>query len=88
MLKSTKKHLTNAKIKLPLSTHKIIKICQLITKQCFFTFNNQHYRQKFGLPMGSPLSGVLACLFLEFLESDSFKNIFLTNSSYFRYIDD
>ena len=46
------------------------------------------YKQKFGLPMGSPLCGVLACLFLEFLESGPFQYILPNNSNFFRYIDD
>ena len=38
--------------------------------------------------MGKPLSGVLPCLFLEFLESVPFKYRLPINASYFRYIDD
>ena len=38
--------------------------------------------------MGSPLSGVLACVYLEFLESGPFKYIILNTAHYFRYIDD
>ena len=38
--------------------------------------------------MGNPLSCVLACLFLEFLESGPFKYRLHINSTYFRYIDD
>ena len=38
--------------------------------------------------MGSPLCGVLAFLYLEFLESDPFKYIIPNTVCYFRYIDD
>ena len=38
--------------------------------------------------MGSPLSGVLACLYLEFLEFQPFKHILPNDIQYFRYIDD
>ena len=38
--------------------------------------------------MGSPLSGVLACIYLEFLESGPFKYIIPNTSHYSRYIDD
>ena len=38
--------------------------------------------------MGSPLSGVLACIYLEFLESGPFKHIIPNTAHYFRYIDD
>ena len=37
--------------------------------------------------MGNPLSRVLACPFLEFLESSSFKYRLSSNTTYFRYID-
>ena len=38
--------------------------------------------------MGSPLSGVLTCIYQEYLESGPFKYIIPSNSNYFRYIDD
>ena len=37
--------------------------------------------------MGNPLSGLRASLFLEFLESGSFKYRLPSNTIYFRYID-
>ena len=37
--------------------------------------------------MGSPLSGILACLFLEFQESQPFKYILSKDIHFFRYID-
>ena len=43
--------------------------------------------KKFGLPMGSPLSGVLARQFLEFLETSLFKFIIPQDSNIFLYID-
>ena len=47
----------------------VINICKHITNMTYFKFNNKFYKQKYGLPMGNPLSRVLAGLFLEFLES-------------------
>lgn len=38
--------------------------------------------------MGSPLSGVMACIVLEFPESGPFQNILPKQSTCFRYIDD
>ena len=73
---------------LKLSKKKIIKLVQLCTASCHFTFKDTAYTQIRGLPMGSPLSGVLACLFLEKLESGPFKSIIPRNSTYLRYIDD
>ena len=48
----------NTTFSLPIS--KLIKICTLCTSYCYFQYNNTFYKQKFGLPMGSPLSRVLA----------------------------
>ena len=81
-------HLDNIEAELDLPTDKIIRICTLITNQCYFTYDNKYYKQKLGLPMGSPVSGVLACLFLEFLESGPFSYILPKTTTYFRYIDD
>ena len=72
----------------PLPISKLIKICTLCTSHCYFKHNNTFYKQKFGLPMGSPLSGVLACIYLEFLKSGPFKYIIPNTAHYFRYIDD
>ena len=38
-----------------------------------FQYNNIFYKEKFCLPMGYLLIGVLACIYLEFLESGPFK---------------
>ncbi len=38
--------------------------------------------------MSSPLRGILACLFLEFLEANPFKHILPNDIQYFRYIAD
>ena len=64
----------------------LINICQHITNITYFKFNNKFYKQKYGFPMGNPLRGILACLFLEFLESGSFKYRLPSNTSYIDYI--
>ena len=56
------------------------------TSDCYFQYNIFR-KQKFGLLMGSPLSRVLACIYLEFLELSPFKLIILNSARYFRYID-
>lgn len=54
----------------------------------FFEFAGEEYQQISGLAMGSPLSAVLACLFLETLESDHYKDIIDRHSTWLRYVDD
>ena len=41
------------------------EILKSIFENCYFTYNNNFYKQKKGLPMGSPLSPALADLVLE-----------------------
>ena len=42
-----------------ISVSKLIKIIELCINQRFFKYNNTYYIQKFGFPMGSPLSGII-----------------------------
>lgn len=70
----------------------IYNLFDLCIKQNFCTFNNQCYCYNEGLPMGSPLSGLLADIFLNNIENNKImndnnpfkKNIILWQ----RYVDD
>ena len=53
-----------------------------------FTFQGEEYSQHSGLAMGSPLSPVAACLFMETLEEEHFKEIMGTKTTWMRYVDD
>ena len=55
----------------PLPINNLINIWKHITNMAYFKFN-KFYKQKYGLLVGNPLSRVLVCLFLEFLESIPF----------------
>jgi hypothetical protein len=78
-----------------LSKEKILDTCRLaklITKQNYFQFNGKYYIQNEGLAMGSPLSGILAEIYL-----NDFENKHIMNhdnkfrdkiSYYYRYVDD
>ena len=73
------------------SINELMHILELVLDQNYFTHNNQYFSQKNGLAMGSPLSGLLADIYL-----NNFKNSFiLTNNKhknniifYGRYVDD
>ena len=80
-------HLRKSNTTFPLLISKLIKICTLCTSHCYFQYTNIFYKQKFGLPMGSLLSGVLACNYQEFLESGPFKCIIPNTTCYIRYIN-
>jgi hypothetical protein len=53
----------------------------------YFSFNGQVFRQKEGLPMGSSISGILAILFMDRLETIALSS-HLSISPYKRYVDD
>jgi len=60
----------------------------IILNSTFFRFNNKYYEQIFGLPMGSPLSPVLADLVIQDLEKNIFQNLNTHIFFYYRYMDD
>ncbi|XP_076052753.1 uncharacterized protein LOC143032171 [Oratosquilla oratoria] len=50
----------------------------------FCTFNGKTYRQHDGLPMGSPLSAIAACLAMEILEQSNYKQFLPDGTTWFR----
>lgn len=75
-----------SKLNLPLPKEKNISC--LIAKQCYFTFNDNFYRQLFMLTKNSSLSGTLPYLVLEILKSGPFHCILPEDVTYFRYTGD
>ena len=63
-------------------------ILNLIFENCFFTYNNNTYKQIRGLPMGSSLSPALADLVLEKLISSTMAIVEDSVSFMSRYVDD
>jgi hypothetical protein len=78
-------HENQTELEIPHETlSKLLKLC---LNKSFFSFNNNFCKQKEGLAMGSPISSILANLFMEFFE----KSYIGTNPdiiTWFRYIDD
>jgi len=60
----------------------------LVLDSTFFTFDNKIYRQKFGTPMGSPLSPIIADLVMEYIEEKSLEGLETEVAFYHRYVDD
>jgi hypothetical protein len=54
----------------------------------YFRFDNKFYKQKFGTPMGSPLSPIIADLVMQDLEAKALERIEIRLPFYFRYVDD
>ena len=65
-----------------------ITLIEFVFETSYVGFGGHVYKQKRGLPMGSPLSPVLANLFLAALEQDTEPMFREYGFSYFRYLDD
>ena len=50
--------------------HEFIKAIMIIINSTFFKFDKKIFRQIFGMPMGSPLSPILANIVLQDLEQE------------------
>ncbi|XP_067144220.1 uncharacterized protein [Centruroides vittatus] len=69
-------------------TEEVKNLASLVCRESCFTFNGQVYRQRRGVPMGSPLSGILCELVVRRLERRVF-HAFKEDIMYFsRYVDD
>jgi len=61
---------------------------KLIIDSTYFSFNDKFYRQKFGTPMGSPLSPIIADVVLQDLEKRAMDRLGIEVPFYMRYVDD
>ena len=66
----------------------IVDLCRLCTSANIFVYNNQFFKQIHGLPMGSPLSGVLADIYMEHFEEMAEVHTSPFISFWTRYVDD
>lgn len=88
-LKSVKRAIDNiSEGDLPVPRADYVKLVTLCVKFGAFTFNDGEYKQHKGLAMGSPLSAVMASLYMETLEVDHFERIMGRSATWYRYVDD
>ena len=78
----------NQDIALPVPKADFIRLVRLCVEFGALEFEGNEYKQIDGLAMGSPLSPVLACIFMETLETDHFLNIVGQSTTWLRYVDD
>ena len=75
-------------INVPIPKDCFLDLLRLCVNHNYFQFEKKFYRQKFGIAMGSPLSPVLANLFMEYIESELLPNIVDGPVLWLRYVDD
>jgi hypothetical protein len=70
--------------------NEIIKICNILTKQNYFQYEDLQYIQEDGLAMGAPTSSIFSKIYLPYLENTKIFDIPLKHHTigYFRYVDD
>ena len=81
------RHRQNSHPILYLAKQDIIDLLTVTLNNMYFSFNGQVFRQKEVLPMGSNISGILAILFMDRLETIALSS-HLSISPYRRYVDD
>ncbi|CAH3152439.1 unnamed protein product [Porites evermanni] len=72
---------------LHLSKQEVSDLLQVTLNNMYFSLRDQVFRQREGLPMGSSISGILAILFMDKLETIAFSS-HLIISPYKRHVDD
>ncbi|XP_072046223.1 uncharacterized protein [Amphiura filiformis] len=73
-----------------LNADDIIELLQFILTTTYFSFRGHIYRQIFGAAMGSPVSAIVANLFMEWLEKEAIMTAPIDCKPKFwrRYVDD
>ena len=72
---------------LHLAKQDIMDLLTVTLNNMYFSFNGQVFRQKEGLPMGSNISGIMAVLFMDRLETIALSS-HLSKRPHRRYVDD
>ena len=75
-------------VELPLPRPDFITAVTMCVNFGSLEFNGEEFNQYDGLAMGSPLSPVLACLYMESLEKRHYLRIAGQHSTWLRYVDD
>lgn len=65
-----------------------MKALILISNNCQFQFNEKIYNQNFGVPMGSPMSPIVADLVMEYIEDKVLSSLNFDLSFYYWFVDD
>ena len=78
----------SGEITIPIPKQPFLELIKLCVMHNVFEYQGKFYKQKFGISMGSPLSPVLANLYMEYFESELLPNISQDIPLWVRYVDD
>ncbi|XP_072048748.1 uncharacterized protein [Amphiura filiformis] len=90
VIKSRLENDTTLKERTLLSVDEVLELLQFVLTTTYFLFRGTIYKQRFGAAMGSPVSPVVANLYMEFLEQKAIASAPLTCKPrlWKRYVDD
>ena len=76
--------------RIKINSDDIIELLKFVLTTTYFTFRGQIYRQIFGAAMGSPVSAIVANLFMEWLEKETIAiaPMDIKTKLWRRYVDD
>ena len=72
----------------PIPFNHFCRLIEICFNNCFLEWDGDIYRQTFGVAMGSPLSPVLANLYMEYFETEILLNVAEMPPLWLRYMDD
>ena len=75
-------------ISTPIPRNDFMSLVKVCVENSSFQFKHKFYKQKFGMAMGSPLSPILANIFMEYFETELMENIQNKPLMWVRYVDD
>ena len=71
-----------------LSVESLMHLLKICLKTTYFVYDGNYYQQNEGAAMGSPLSPIIANIFMEFFEEAAIESATLKPSFWIRYVDD
>ena len=80
--------ITAGSIRVDILRYIFMSLLRLCIEGNVIEFNGKYYRQRFGISIASPLSPVLAGLYMEFFETELVRRSSISPPLWLRYVDD
>ena len=88
VLSFIEERISEGRISTPIPKEDFMSLIRVCVENSSFQFKDKFFKQKFGMAMGSPLSPILANLYMEYFEKELMANIQNKPLMWLRYVDD